>query len=95
MTVQPEATHRYRSRQKQKGLVRVEVQAPQADAALIRELARRLRDNSPEAQQLRDSLRQQLAAQRPSFKAFLRAEPFVAFKVERQRDLPRALSWDS
>jgi transposase len=95
MAAHPKAIHRYRSRQKQKGLVRVEVQAPQADVALIRELAQRLRDNSDEAQRLRESLRQQLLPQKPSFKTFLRSEPFVEFEVERQRDLPRALSWDS
>ncbi|MCK6450863.1 MAG: hypothetical protein L6R19_08415 [Alphaproteobacteria bacterium] len=47
----------HRRRQERKGLERVEVQVPGADAALIRAVARRLREETPDSDLLRGQLR--------------------------------------
>ena len=47
----------HRRRQKRKGLERVEVQVSGADAALIRAVARRLREETPDSEFLRGQLR--------------------------------------
>ena len=53
---QRKATHMHRRRAAARGLVRVEVQAPKKDAALIRQLAASLRDGTTRAQQVRVAL---------------------------------------
>lgn len=50
----------HRRQQKSKGLVRVEVQAPASDAALIREVAAELRSGTRRAAEVRSLLRRSL-----------------------------------
>ena len=54
----------HRRHQKAKGLVRVEVQAPAADTALIREVAAALRTGARRAAQVRSLLRRSLRPQK-------------------------------
>jgi len=58
---------KHRQKQSQKGLVRVEIQASNADAALLREVASALRSGSRRAAEVRSSLRRSL---RPSASLF-------------------------
>ena len=53
---QRRATRMHRSRAAARGLVRVEVQAPKKDVALIRELAETLRGKTETAEELRSVL---------------------------------------
>jgi hypothetical protein len=57
---QRNAVRSHRRQQKAKGLVRVEVQAPATDAALIREVAAELRSGSRRAAEVRSLLRRSL-----------------------------------
>ncbi len=59
--VQETALRRHRQRRKRRGIVRVEVQAPRGDAALIRLLAAELRADSDAARRLRALLHEALA----------------------------------
>ncbi len=54
---QQKAVQRHRRHQQAKGLVRVEVQAPLTDAALIREVAAELRSGTRRAAAVRSLLR--------------------------------------
>lgn len=54
----------HRRHQKAKGLVRVEVQAPATDAALIREVAAELRSGTRRAAEVRSLLRRSLRPQK-------------------------------
>lgn len=58
---QRKASNANRARAAQRGLVRVEVQAPKADAPLIKALAEALRSDNPKARALRASLEQAFA----------------------------------
>ena len=70
-----------RRRAAAQGLVRVQVQAPTADAALIRKLAQTLRGNSGEAEKVRASVRDALGvpAARTAFDVFGSDLPDEAF----------------
>jgi len=59
-TAQHKALVRHRRRQRARGLVRVEVEAPATDAPLIREVAAALRGDPERARGLRDQLREGL-----------------------------------
>ena len=57
---QRKALKKHRGQQKDKGLVRVEVQTPATDVALIREVAATLRSGSRRAAEVRSMLRRSL-----------------------------------
>ena len=59
-STQRNAVRAYRRRRKAVGVVRVEVQAPEGDAPLIRSLAAALRDNSDTAARVRAQVRSAL-----------------------------------
>ena len=59
-SAQRKAVHLHRDRQKQRGVVRVEVQAPASDAALLRELAAALRSDGTRARKVRARVREAL-----------------------------------
>ncbi len=85
----------HRNHQKAKGLVRVEVQAPASDAALIRQVATELRSGTRRAAEVRSLLRRSLRPQQ-SLKELLTMEVDVsddAFEVAvaRPRDVGREL----
>ena len=66
-TAQKKAVAHHRERLKRRGLVRLEVLAPQADVALIRDVVEALRDDPARAAKVRARLRNAIAPEpRPS-----------------------------
>ena len=59
---QHEAVRGYRKRQRQRGMVRVEVQTTESDASLIRALAAGLRGDQAGAREIRSRVREALQA---------------------------------
>jgi transposase len=79
-TSQTRALKNYRKRLNQRGMARFEVLGLDADRELIRSMARKLADNSPEAQELRASIHRRIAAEPPKkggILAALRGSPLV------------------
>lgn len=70
---QKRAIRNYRSRQAERGIARFEVQALDADRELIRALARRLADDSPEATQARTMVQQIVSGEPPNQGGILQA----------------------
>ena len=68
---QRKATAAHRRRNRARGLVRVEIQVPRADAALLRDLGERLRASDIRAKVARDSLNAALAEPEPEAKSVL------------------------
>ena len=64
-TVQRKATAAHRKRARAKGLVRVELQVPETDVAMLRELAEILRDEGPEANIARSGIHSTLSTPAP------------------------------
>ena len=61
---QKKAVASHRERLKRRGLVRLEVVAPEADAGLIREVARALRDDPARSAKVRARLRDTIGPER-------------------------------
>jgi hypothetical protein len=82
-TSQTRALKNYRKRLNQRGMARFEVLGLTADRELIRSLARRLADNSPEAAEIRASIRQVSAepARKGGILAALRRSPLVGAEL--------------
>lgn len=79
----------YRSRMRQRGIVRVEVQVRREDAALVRSIANALIDPRRETD-VRALLRQRFAEPRaPDLKAILAAAPLDGIDLERSRETGR------
>jgi hypothetical protein len=79
-TSQTRALKNYRKRLKQRGMARFEVLGLVADRELIRSMARKLTDKSPEAQELRASMHRKIAAgpkKKGGVLAALRRSPLV------------------
>lgn len=70
---QERAIHSYRSRLGERGLARFEVLGRDADRDLIRSLARRLAEETPEAAELRSTMGRSLAGEPPSVGGILAA----------------------
>lgn len=70
---QKRAIRNYRSRQAKRGIARFEVQALDSDRELIRALARRLADSSPEATQARTMVQQIVSGETPRHGGILQA----------------------
>lgn len=92
---QREALTTHRRRRRDSGVVRVEVQVPAIDAALLRDLATVLRGKPAVAQALRDQLRGIVAGPRASsvFDIFGSELPDAyfdgVFEHDRRGDMPR------
>jgi hypothetical protein len=87
-TSQKRALKNYRHRLSQRGLARFEVLGLAADRELIRSMARKLADNSPEAQELRVSIHRGVAAEarkKGGIVAALRRSPLVGAGLEFER----------
>ena len=85
---QKRAVETYRARLSARGLVRFEVLGHVSDRHLIRSLARRLADDSPEAQQLRNSVTKSIAGDPPTkggILAALRRSPLVGLDIDVKR----------
>jgi hypothetical protein len=85
---QKRAIKNYRSRLSERGLSRFEVLGRDADRVLIRSLARRLAEDSPEASRLRDVVNQTIAgepARKGGILAALRRSPMVGADLDLTR----------
>lgn len=60
---QSRATKNYRARLTQRGFARFEIMAVEADRELIRNLARRLAEEGPEAEQVREAVKTAVAGE--------------------------------
>jgi hypothetical protein len=90
-TSQNRAIQNYRTRLSERGLARFEVLGRDADRDLIRSLARRLAEDSPQAAQLRVVVSQTISGSPPrkgGILAALRRSPLVETDIElvRSRD---------
>ncbi len=91
---QKRAIQNYRSRLSERGLSRFEVLGRDADRDLIRSLARRLAEDSPDASRLRAAVNQAIAGEPPKkggIVAALRRSPLVGadLDVTRPREAGR------
>jgi hypothetical protein len=88
---QQKAVRIHRQRLKVRGLQRVEVQASEDDAELIRTLARCLRDDDRAAARVRRQLRAAVKRKAPtSLKVLLTAAPLDGIRIARSRDRARS-----
>ena len=89
-TAQNRAVQTHRQRLRERGLVRLEVQAPAGDAPWIRRLAKILRAKSGRSERVRRQLRSAVAQdQELGFKELLAAAPLEGIDLTRQRDRGR------
>ncbi len=86
---QRRAIEAYRARQGRRGVVRFELQALEADRALLRALARRLVADGPEAERIRRSVAEAISGEAPKTGAVLAAllrSPLVGADLDLKRD---------
>jgi hypothetical protein len=91
MTVaQKQAVQTHRKRLRNRGLVRLEIQASKSDKALIRKVANLLRGDPARAADVRARL-QQIVGEEPrsGLKALLASAPLEGVDLSRDRDLGR------
>jgi hypothetical protein len=89
-TSQRRALKNYRKRLHQRGMARFEVLGLSTDRDLIRSLARRLAENSSEAQEIRASIHRRIVAEPPkkgAILAALRRSPLVGTDLNLARPL--------
>jgi hypothetical protein len=85
---QKRAIQNYRSRLGERGLARFEVLGRDADRDLIRSVARRLAEETPEAAELRQTMSRSIAGEPPSvggILAALRRSPLVGADLDLAR----------
>jgi hypothetical protein len=88
-STQKKALSSYRRRQKQRGVMRLEINIRKADADLIRGVAKALSDPA-RATEARTLLRERFGAvQAKGLKALLAAAPLEGIDLNRERDLGR------
>ncbi len=90
-TSQEKAIRKHRQRLKQRGLKRVEVEAAESDASLIRQLAKILRKDSDRAERIRGQLAALIASQSPGLKELLSAAPLEGIRIIRSPDRGRKI----
>ena len=92
MTITQESALRtHRRRLRERGLKRVELQAGESDASLLRELARILRSDSERAERARKQLRELITEQPAGLKALLCAAPLDGIRITRSADRGRTV----
>ena len=85
---QKRAIENYRARLTQRGIKRFEVMALETDRELIRSLARRLSEDSPEADQLRAAVKEAVSGEPPKsggILSALRRSPLVGADLDLSR----------
>jgi len=85
---QRRAIDRYRDRLSQRGMARFEVLGLEGDRELVRGLAKRLAENGPEAERLRQAVNRSLAGPSPrkgGILAALRRSPLVGADLDLTR----------
>lgn len=96
-TLQKRAIQNYRTRLRERGLSRFEVLGRDADRELIRSLARRLAEDSPDASRLRATVSQTIAgepAKKGGILAALRRSPLVGADLDLSRAHEEGLKVD-
>lgn len=89
---QQEAVKNYRNRLKNQGLVRVEIQTPQGDAPLLREVAKVLRSDPAQAAKIRAQISRVLHPEaRQGLKQLLAVAPLEGIDLTRQQDFGREI----
>lgn len=94
---QKRAVETYRSRLGERGLARFEVLGRDADRDLIRSLARRLSQDTPEAAKLRSTVSKSLAGESPKsggILAALRRSPLVGADLDLSRSREKGRKTD-
>ncbi|MCW5699408.1 MAG: hypothetical protein KIT00_06170 [Rhodospirillales bacterium] len=95
-SAQQRAVRAHRHRRKDRGIVRVEVQAPEGDASLIRTLAAALRSDPETAHRVRTGVREALLPpEEPTLLELLACDfpdEIADLTFERQRDFGRDVS---
>lgn len=87
---QKKAVQDHRRRLRERGLARLEVQAPEGDKDLIRKVAGLLRGDPSRAAEVRSRLRQLTGEEsKPSLKALLASAPLEGIDLTRDRSLGR------
>ena len=89
-TAQKRALKRYRKRLNQRGMARFEVLGLTTDRALIRSLARRLTDKTPESAQIRAAVRRAISNRlqnKGGIFAALRRSPLVGADIKATRSV--------
>lgn len=94
---QKRAIKRYRDRLNQRGLVRFEVVAPEADRLLIRSLTRQLSEDGPDAARIRSTVNQIVSGEPPKkggILAALRRSPLVGAELKLRRPMTHGRAVD-
>jgi len=89
-TSQEKALRKYRQRLKQCGVKRLELQATEEDALLLRKLAKILRDGNQESDLARTRLRA-MVTQPATAKELLAAAPLEGIRITRSPDRGRII----
>jgi hypothetical protein len=87
-TSQARAIENYRKRLSKRGMARFEVLALKKDRDLVRAVARRLAENTPEAEDIRASMRQAIVEKsgtKGGILAWLRSSPLVGADLDLKR----------
>lgn len=93
ITPQKRALENYRKRLTRRGMARFEVLGLDADRELIRSLARRLADGSPDSVQIRTTVRRTISGEPPKkggILSALRRSPLVGADLDLRRPLATA-----
>lgn len=90
-TSREKAVQNHRRRLKARGLKRVEVEAAESDAAMIRTLAKMLRSEGQGAETARQRLSEIIAGKGPGLKALLESAPLEGICITRSRDPGRII----
>ena len=88
-TTQRQAVANYRRRLRRKGLARLEIQAPESDAQLLRKLALTLRGDPVRAAKVRQEIGRLVDEARPGLKEILASAPLEGIDLSRPTDLGR------
>lgn len=94
---QTRAIENYRKRLSKRGMARFEVLGLKSDKDLIRTLARKLAENTPEADEIRTSMRQTIAEKsstKGGILAWLRSSPLVGADLNLKRPFTRGRKID-
>lgn len=84
-TSQEQAVRNYRRRLKRRGMKRLELQATEQDASLLKELAKVLRQGDDKSELVRTRIRE-VVKQPESAKALLAAAPLEGIRITRSTD---------
>ena len=88
---QEKAIRNHRRRLRERGLKRAEVEVAEADAVLLRQLARILREDGDLADQIRRQLAAMVSPAATDLKALLAEAPLDGIRITRSKDRGRTV----